>query len=342
MSLVNSHTGFQPLEEVWLGDVYPDSYYDNLDPELRDVVLKISDITRQDLAKIQQTIESFGVKVCRPVFNSVDDFVDASGNLIKPPITPRDWALALGDHLYVLPQYESQHEPFREHIQRYGKQATVLNRFAEDTKDQEDWCYMSFPSIVRVGKDIFIDYYDKERTYRVANNLVSNGYRVHLSTTRDHSDAVFAVLKPEQILATHYRQHYNVGFPDWNVIHLKDTTSFNEYNGKWWVDGVDLQHFNNMMTSKFNSWLGNPAETVFEVNCLVIDESNVLVIAQDDEVCRQLEEIGITPHVVDFKARGFWDGGLHCLTLDIRRTGKCEDYWPHRGPPAIDYDTEYV
>ena len=114
------------------------------------------------------------------------------------------------------------------------------------------------------------------------------------------------------------------------------------WNKGWWAPGVNYAHFNNSMTKKFSSWLGNPSETVFEVNCLVIDESNVLVIADDDDVCRQLENVGITPHVVDFRTRGFWDGGLHCLTVDICREGECVDYWPDRGPPGIDHDTEYV
>lgn len=29
MSLVNSHCGFTPLEEDWLGDVYPYEFYDH-------------------------------------------------------------------------------------------------------------------------------------------------------------------------------------------------------------------------------------------------------------------------------------------------------------------------
>lgn len=342
MSIVNSHTGFQPLEEVWLGDTYPEEYYDVLEPELRDFVLQVSELTKQDLSNIQQKLESLGVKVCRPEFKSVNDYLDYHGNLSKPPITPRDWALTLGDQLLVLPQYESLVEPFQTHIDRYGKQARVLKRFQAEP---EDWCWITFPSVVRVGLDIFIDYNVEQKapTMRIAEQLVNKGYRVHLSTTTDHTDGVFALLKPEQILASHYRSHYNVGFPGWDVIHLKDTSrGSNNLHTRWWVDGVNLQHFNNSMINTIGSWLGDPNETVFEVNVLVVDESNVLVIAQDDDVCKQLEQRGITPHVVDFKTRGFWDGGLHCLTLDIRRTGNCEDYWPNRGAPGIDYDTEYV
>jgi hypothetical protein len=39
---------------------------------------------------------------------------------------------------------------------------------------------------------------------------------------------------------------------------------------------------------------------------------------------------GITPHVVNFRHRYFWDGGLHCITSDISREGKIKDYFPNR------------
>jgi glycine amidinotransferase len=83
------------------------------------------------------------------------------------------------------------------------------------------------------------------------------------------------------------------------------------------------------------NWIGNSKETVFEVNMLVVDEKNIICIAENDAACKRLEALGITPHVVNFKTRGFWDGGIHCITLDINRSGDCIDYWPDRGQNGI-------
>ena len=47
----------------------------------------------------------------------------------------------------------------------------------------------------------------------------------------------------------------------------------------------------------------------------------------DEESFEQIHKIGMTPHVVDFPARGFWDGGIHCITVDIRRKGGCVNYF---------------
>ena len=44
------------------------------------------------------------------------------------------------------------------------------------------------------------------------------------------------------------------------------------------------------------------------------------------------ERHGVTPHIVNFRHRYFWDGGLHCITSDIAREGGVRnDYFPERG-----------
>ena len=48
-------------------------------------------------------------------------------------------------------------------------------------------------------------------------------------------------------------------------------------------------------------------------------------------VVKKLEEYGITPHIFNFRHRYFWDGGIHCITLDLDREGDREDYFPERG-----------
>jgi hypothetical protein len=182
--MISSHTGFQPLKEVWLGDCYPAEWYCDFDNQAQDLFGYITELTKQDLKKFEQKLQELSIIVHRPVFDNKSKFVDNEGNLIKPPITPRDWAMTLGDTLYIIPQYQ-------------------------------------------------------------------------------------------------------------------------------------------------NSFTG------FEVNMLVVDESNIFCIAENDHACQQLERMGITPHIIDFRCRGFWDGGLHCLTTDIHREGPCSDYWLGRGPTGI-------
>jgi hypothetical protein len=344
--MIESYTGFQPLKEVWLGDVYPVEWYENYNNRTRDFFSEITEITKLDLNKIEKKLIELGILVRRPKFDNKAQFLDEHDNLCKPPITPRDWAMTLGNTLYVIPQYPNSITGFDSAIAEYknnNQNAIVLDRSLPDPE-----CYVSFPSTVRIGADLYLDCHPENSNYyknflTAANNWAKD-YRVHITHTGDHSDGVFCPVTPGQIFSTHYRTQYKKTFPNWEVFWLTDTTKTrknNNRNGKWWVNGYNYQHFNDSVSEVAENWIGNPSETVFEVNMLIIDEKNVLCIAEDDAGFKKLEQLGITPHVVDFRTRGFWDGGLHCLTVDIHRTGGKLDYWPGRGNFGIQYYGSY-
>lgn len=339
MNKILSHSGFQPLKEVWLGDCYPQNFYDHFESQERDFFYEITERTKNDLQKVHTLLENLNIVVRRPEFVSIDAFVDFEDNLCKPPICPRDWAMTLNDTLYICPQYASGVEPWAKTITEYidhGQKVKILDRSLPDPM-----AYLGFPSTVRVGKDIHIDIRQQSgpayEYFMTAAQELAQQYRVHITHTGDHNDGIFCPIRPGQIFSTHYRQHYSKSFPGWDVFFLPDTTKkrYNYYPGSWWVPGMDYQIFNSSVVKKAQSWIGDATETVFEVNMLVIDEKNVVCIAEDDAACRRMEQLGITPHVVDFSTRGFWDGGIHCITVDICREGDCEDYWPERGDPGI-------
>jgi hypothetical protein len=64
---------------------------------------------------------------------------------------------------------------------------------------------------------------------------------------------------------------------------------------------------------------------------LVIDEKNVVCNNYNKKVFETFDRFGITPHIVNFRHRYFWDGGLHCITSDLHREGAIKDYFPERG-----------
>jgi glycine amidinotransferase len=77
-------------------------------------------------------------------------------------------------------------------------------------------------------------------------------------------------------------------------------------------------------------WTGYVEETVFDVNMLIIDPKNVMVFNYNQQVFDALARFGITPHVVPFRHRYFWDGGIHCVTCDLHREGSIKNYFPER------------
>jgi hypothetical protein len=88
--------------------------------------------------------------------------------------------------------------------------------------------------------------------------------------------------------------------------------------------------FTDYVESWLGHWVGYVEETVFDVNMLVVDENNVICNNYNETVFKAFERHNITPHILNFRHRYFWDGGLHCITSDLHREGSIKDYFPER------------
>jgi hypothetical protein len=71
-----------------------------------------------------------------------------------------------------------------------------------------------------------------------------------------------------------------------------------------------------------NEWKGYVQNVAFDSNVLVIDPTNILFSSLQPKVFKLLEGMGINCHVVKMRHGMFWEGGIHCLTLDIKRRGE--------------------
>jgi hypothetical protein len=326
-SVINSHNSWSQLEEVWLGDVYPASWYDHLEPAVRDVFQELTAITQEDLHIIQQTLESMGVVVRRPVYNNMDDYV-FNGVLTKPQICPRDQFVTVGNTLW----YHIDHIcPWQPTVSEYLKDSASAVKINHNTS-------INGANIVRAGRDIIIDrdVFD----FEYANTFPD--YRVHLVNNGGHIDGCFAILKPGLILANHYFDDYERTFPGWEIIMLDNPTyyaapstryrqSYPVCNGKFWDPAVSTNRsFNEHVIKHALDWVGDYRETYFELNCLVINERNVIMLSKNELLAEELQKKDITVHWVPFRARSFWDGAMHCLTVDIRRQSTIEDFFPER------------
>jgi hypothetical protein len=349
MTLVNSWTCWQPLEEVWLGDVYPTSWYDHLEPEVRDCFYEITEKTKHDLLIIENKLKEFGVNVVRPVFNKIDDFLEHNDRLVKPMITPRDMFIVYGNLLSGSHWHTKSWQPA---IDRY--QAADPGSCNFNLPHPKNLGTVSGANTVRVGKDFYLDIfwnkkhitnYTQESALNDFNQHVAPLYpnsRLHLLANGGHVDGCFAVVKPGLLISSRYFDDYDRTFPNWNRIHINAPEFANHFNGlgprkgpygngKWWIEGMNnKKSFNEHVIKHAQDWVGDYTETYFEVNSLVVDEKNILMLGENEGVFRKLEEYGVTAHPVPFRTRTFWDGGLHCLTLDIRRQGGMIDAFSER------------
>jgi hypothetical protein len=326
--VINSHNSWSQLEEVWLGDVYPESWYDHLEPEVRDVFQQLTAITQEDLNIIQQKLESMGMVVCRPEYVNIADYL-VNDTLIKPQICPRDQFVVVDNTLWY----------FQGHTKPWEK---VLDMYRLDSHSRIQVNHnvnINGANVVRVGRDIIIDrdVFD----FEYANTFPD--HRVHLVDNGGHMDGCFAILKPGLILANHYFDDYERTFPGWEIIMLDNPTysaapstgyqqPYPVYNGKFFDTTVGTNRsFNEHVIQHALDWVGNYRETYFELNCLVVNERNVVMLGYNAEIEKELAKHDITIHWVPFRARSFWDGAMHCLTVDIRRQSTIEDFFPERG-----------
>jgi N-dimethylarginine dimethylaminohydrolase len=348
---VHSNDGFTQLEEVWLGDVYPHEFYDHLAPEVRDVFYRITDMTKEDLAIIEHRLRELGVTVRRPVYGAIEDHIDSQGTLSKPEIMPRDHYVVVGTDLVIPEWIRSKRKDgywcWNHAVIEYEKDPESRVRYHDIP------LHINGADCVRVGKDLFIDcVYSKtncsndnlEQTFLEHVVPFFADRRCHYFDNGGHIDACFAILCPGLILANRYFDDYERSFPEWQIL-LRTTPEFASRrhrrgpfgNHKWWLpDGLNNRAFNDHVIKHAMDWVGDYTETFFEVNCLVINPENVMMLGHNQNLFDHLASLGINVHSMPFRCRTFWDGGLHCLTLDIRRQGGVVDYF---GDKTVDITT---
>ena len=398
MNKINVHNNWDPLEEIWLGDCWPASFYDNIkNTETKDAFYQITEWTKKDLAAIQNKFEEFGVIVRRPTIDKSNRNLytlnEKSNILKKPPICPRDKHGVVGNNLFVngdLPEcwepIYTHYEPSQVHRSQNGTHNSIPNFNGAD--------------IVKLGRDIIFDhdpYYTghredcriderKNRIFKAVYDFerkekrwFGDDYRLHFSTDGGHLDSCYMPVKEGVVLTTKHIDGYEQFMPGWKTIGIRSSSymaekaTFSNNNmlskansqgiitrpypfiEKWQGNFSGMMdyapaHFNSYVHQYCKDWIGDYKETYFEVNVVPLDDKNLMCINTSsifDGLFEKLEQEGITCHAVPWRTRGFWDGGIHCITLDVRRRGELTDYFPERKDYGIStvtsslfYDTE--
>jgi hypothetical protein len=195
----------------------------------------------------------------------------------------------------------------------------------------------------RIGKDLYFgtEFYDQDTTKlkkQIDAEFINT--RNHIVNTGGHSDGTYCPVCPGLIISLKDVPTYADTFPGWEVVYLpgqswgavKSFLDLKEKNkGKWWIPGFEHdQNVIDTVETWLSHWTGYVEETVFDVNMLIIDPKNVMVFNYNKQVFDALDRYGITPHIVPFRHRYFWDGGIHCVTSDLHREGVMQDYFKER------------
>ena len=200
--------------------------------------------------------------------------------------------------------------------------------------------YISTANLWRLGKDLFFNLvniaslYNEHRLQEKWDKLFPD-YRCHAIAVPGHGDGAMHPVKEGLIIGVKDQVHYSDHYPDWEVVTVKDYDKIEPFikmkrknQGRWWIHGEeDNNDLIDYIDTWLNHWVTYAEETVFDLNVLPIDEQNCIVNGYNKKIFDAFERHGITPHVVNFRHRWFWDGGLHCITSDIHREGDMKTFW---------------
>ena len=196
--------------------------------------------------------------------------------------------------------------------------------------------------ITRIGRDLFFGISqstDIDKIKKITEHFFPD-YRNHIVTTGGHIDGCFSPVKPGLIVSIKDMPTYSQTFPGWEVVYLpgeswdkvKSFIDLKQKNqGKWWIKGSEYDdELIRYVETWLQDWVGYVEESVFDVNILSIDQQNVIVNGYNKQAFDAFERHGVTPHICPLRHRYFWDGGVHCVTLDLDRDGIPQDFFPNR------------
>ena len=226
-----------------------------------------------------------------------------------------------------------------EHIKKQGNNVI----YNVDGVAPECFDLINGAMVSRIGRDLYFGTYSYDQNQEMIQKPIDSIFtetRNHIVNTGGHSDATYCPVAPGLIISLNDVPTYADTFPGWEVVYLpgqswsavKPFLDLKRKNkGKWWIPGFEYDNdVIDVVENWLNHWTGYVEETVFDVNMLIVDPKNVIVFNHNDQVFDALSRYGITPHVVPFRHRYFWDGGIHCVTADLHREGQMQDYFPNR------------
>lgn len=338
--MYNVYQHWDKLKVCIVGKSYSPEFYSYItNTRVRNVMERIAIETEEDYQKLINLLENFNVKVLRPeVYELNENIIKQKKVICKPPMQPRDICAMIGNKFYFKKIKENLIS-YKEILKIIKHQGNIINYDldidgAMTTNVGKDLIFgtADSPIIQEKSIDVYIEKAKKE---------FGNDFRCNFVDSQGHLDGCFCPVKPGLIISLYDIQNYKTSFPDWEVVYLPDqswskVSPFLEVKkknkGKWWVPGEELNDdFTDFVENWFNHWVGYVEETVFDVNMLIIDEKNIICNNYNKKVFDAFERHGVTPHVVNFRHRYFWDGGLHCITSDLDREGTMQDYFPERG-----------
>ena len=345
----NVWSKWDPLKKVVIGTCVSPQYFEHVaNMEIREKLQQIVIETQQDLDNLAEVCTNLGIQTYRVdatqqgFAKPLDPGKKAKG--IRSMLYPRDQLAVIGNHLISADKYIMFNNLYPQFITQ-----DILQRSTPwyELHHKHKIADIVPPSWTLVGKDLFIDTgmesgdltYTNQTIRESVENWLAKWWpeiTLHWVNIGGHNDSCFHTLKPGVLLSLHDVMAYEDTFPNWDICYLPDASykTIPEFidakdmtDGKFWIPGEEKNvGLLNYINEWLDNWVGFVEETVFDVNCLVVDESTVLVNNYNKQVFDFLKKHKMEPIICPMRHRYFFDGGIHCVSLDLYREGSCESY----------------
>jgi hypothetical protein len=185
------------------------------------------------------------------------------------------------------------------------------NPWLEFSHDETNYMYFEAANIYKCGNDLFVTVAETgnqkglEWLKRTLPNFTINV----ADKIYNHIDGMFSMIKPGLLLSALPKEVLPKKLQSWDMIKL-DTKVFER------PDLIDEYS----QDTDFDN-------TMLDANVFSINEQTVLISANDKDLIDKFKKYNVEAIPVPFKHRHFFNQGLHCLVLDLKRKGPMEDYF---------------
>jgi len=347
------YTEYDPLEEVIVADSYLPGDLDHLFPNHSLISFnRILEETKEDFDRLSDFLIQGGIKVTRPQVMKYPDHIAMSGFNVRFPMgptVPRDQYKVQGKT--ILQTYTSLTD-------RYFDSLSYYKIFSDLFDQGYNWISQPSPPLVNVRpEDIWYVSGEIYRT-RLQDRILFHtatmfpvGDKIIINSKGPGNALGFEWLKrnlPEyKFVENHGTRAENYGHIDHGFIMIDDETVI--HAGIDWVP-LSLQHLKLIDVKEFvpqpntaqykqdyisaggryelawveqylDNWRGYNQDVCFDLNVLIVDRNNIIFGRELPELFRYLKTFGIDCHVCAQRHMLYWEGGIHCSTLDIKRRG---------------------
>ena len=347
------YTEYDPLESVIVGDTYdPDQVSQLLNHPNPSKFNRILEETKQDLDQLAQFLKQGNIEVMRPdVYQYYDPINMPEFDVQFPiaPIVPRDALLVMGKT--ILQTYTSYTDRYFDAISYYRIFESMFQQgyrwisqptpMLENLNTEDDWfvndrtykdrlmdrVLWHTATMFKAGDAIIVNHEGPGSAsglewckrelpeYRFVNNTASRckgfGHIDHGFIMTDDDTVIHAGMEwvPECL---HNKQLIDVSdcLPELKMDRF--VQDYAEAKNRMDIDWVNKY---------LDNWRGYNQEVCFDLNVLIIDRHNIVFARHIPKLFAKLKSLHIDCHVVPQRHYLFWDGGIHCSTLDVKRKG---------------------